>query len=430
MITNKMREIITNKIENLDKTTLKQLIMSVVAILTMTGRVTMLSISRWSDMSYKTVGRFLDKKIDWLNLNYSIIKDDIEEDFIIGADECTVSKSGHLTHNIGYFYSGLQKRAIKGIQFLVFSIINSKEKRSYPLFVKQLKQQESKDKTKPKKKRNSKAGRPKGSKNKIRENIELTGVYKIINSCLNKITKTVKLPKNRYLVYDGMMGCNSGVVSAKRAKFELISKLKSNSRLYFKYEGKQNKIGNKRKYGEKVDFNNMDEKYLKESIKKDNIDTKIYQFEALSKTIYCPLNIVLIVSKNLKTDKISITVLFSTDLNLEYKKIIDYYSSRFQIEFNFRDSKQFFGLEDFMNVTKRRVNNFANLSLFMNNATYLLSKVMGFKEYSINDLKTLAIAEKYAIETLKLYGENADAILIDEAINQISEFAMIHKEVA
>ena len=45
----------TKKIENLDKTTLKQLIMSIVAILTMTGRATMLSISRWSSMSYKTV---------------------------------------------------------------------------------------------------------------------------------------------------------------------------------------------------------------------------------------------------------------------------------------------------------------------------------------------------------------------------------------
>jgi len=183
-------------------------------------------------------------------------------------------------------------------------------------------------------------------------------------------------------------------------------------------------------YGDRVDFYNMDEKYLKESTKEGDIETKIYQFKALSKAIYCPLNVVLILSKNLKTNKISITLLFSTDLNLEYKKIIDYYSSRFQIEFNFRDSKQFFGLEDFMNVTKRRVHNFANLSLFMNNATYLLSKAMDFKEYSINDLKTLAIAEKYAIETLKLYGKNADAILIDEAINQISESMLIHKEIA
>jgi putative transposase len=174
----------------------------------------------------------------------------------------------------------------------------------------------------------------------------------------------------------------------------------------------------------------MEDRYLKETIQEGDIETKIYQFEALSKSIYCAINVVLIVSKNLKTDKTSVTPLFCTDLNLEYKKIMDYYSLRFQIEFNFRDSKQFFGLEDFMNVTKRRVHNFANLSLFMNNVTYLLSKTMKFKEYSINDLKTLFIAEKYAIETLKLYGKNADAILIDEAINQISEFAMIHKRVA
>jgi putative transposase len=35
------------------------------------------------------------------------------------------------------------------------------------------------------------------------------------------------------------------------------------------------------------------------------------------------------------------------DLEENYEKIIEYYSLRFQIEFNFRDSKQFFGLECF-----------------------------------------------------------------------------------
>jgi putative transposase len=29
---------------------------------------------------------------------------------------------------------------------------------------------------------------------------------------------------------------------------------------------------------------------------------------------------------------------------------VDYYSLRFQIEFNFRDAKQYWGLEDFMNM--------------------------------------------------------------------------------
>jgi len=42
MINNKMKGMITKKIENLDKTTLRQLTLSVIAILTMTGKATML----------------------------------------------------------------------------------------------------------------------------------------------------------------------------------------------------------------------------------------------------------------------------------------------------------------------------------------------------------------------------------------------------
>ncbi len=76
-----------------------------------------------------------------------------------------------------------------------------------------------------------------------------------------------------------------------------------------------------------------------------DMEPKIYQFEALHKKIYGSLNIVLIFSTNLKTQKVAHTILFSTDLKQNYEKIIDYYSLRFQIEFNFRDVKQFFGLK-------------------------------------------------------------------------------------
>ncbi len=42
------------------------------------------------------------------------------------------------------------------------------------------------------------------------------------------------------------------------------------------------------------------------------------------------------------------------------------------IEFSFRDAKQYWGLEDFMNVTPTGVTNAANLSLFMVNVAYRL----------------------------------------------------------
>ncbi len=47
--------------------------------------------------------------------------------------------------------------------------------------------------------------------------------------------------------------------------------------------------------------------------------------------------------------------------------MIDYFSLRFQIEFNFRDAKQYRGLQGFMNVNKIPVNNAVNLSMFMVN---------------------------------------------------------------
>ena len=56
----------------------------------------------------------------------------------------------------------------------------------------------------------------------------------------------------------------------------------------------------------------------------------------------------------------------SESLNAE-KMIV--YALRFQIEFNFRDAKQFWGLEDFMNVNKTPVNNAANLSMFRVNVS-------------------------------------------------------------
>ncbi|BDI20509.1 hypothetical protein ANSO36C_63110 (plasmid) [Nostoc cf. commune SO-36] len=57
---------------------------------------------------------------------------------------------------------------------------------------------------------------------------------------------------------------------------------------------------------------------------------------------------------------------------MSYEKIIDYYKLRFQIEFNFRDAKQFWGLEDFMNLSQAAVTNTANLAFFMVNLSHHL----------------------------------------------------------
>ncbi|MDQ7084110.1 MAG: hypothetical protein Q9M36_03905 [Sulfurovum sp.] len=53
-----------------------------------------------------------------------------------------------------------------------------------------------------------------------------------------------------------------------------------------------------------------------------------------------------------------------TDVTLDYEKVIDYYSLRFQIEFVFRDAKQYWGMEDSMNIKKIPIHNWANLYFY------------------------------------------------------------------
>src|SRR3970282_2020048 len=116
------------------------------------------------------------------------------------------------------------------------------------------------------------------------------------------------------------------------------------------------------------------------------------------------LNVVIITKTNLKTGAFANVNLFSSDLDLPYDKIIDFYSLRFQIEFNFRDAKQFWGLEDFMNVKAVPLTNALNLSLFMVNLSQVLLRDLRqtLPERSTLDLKPSFRAEKSFEKTIKI----------------------------
>lgn len=116
-------------------------------------------------------------------------------------------------------------------------------------------------------------------------------------------------------------------------------------------------------YGERFNPQQITPKWRVSVETTDNIRTEVYQVHLRHKQFADPLNVVCILKTHLLTQQKSHVLLFSSDLQLSALKMIDFYALRFQIEFNFRDAKQYWGLEDFMNVKKTLVNNAANLSL-------------------------------------------------------------------
>ena len=168
--------------------------------------------------------------------------------------------------------------------------------------------------------------------------------------------------------------------------------------------------------------------YLQSTVLKDGCQTCTYQAQLLHKDFPVPLNVVILVKTNLTTLSWGHVILFSSDLELSCENLVDYYSLRFQIEFNFRDAKQFWGLEDFMNVNPTAVTNAANLSLFMVNLSLML--MCDFRQtdpdFGVLDLKSYYRGCRYATELLKILPKKPDDILVAQLFRNVATLGSIH----
>jgi hypothetical protein len=413
------------------------------ALLCMTGRVTMLGLSRWAGPggSYRTVQRFFATVIPWATLFWVFFRHHIyrsEDVYLLVGDEVIVTKAGKSTHGLDRFFASLYGKPVPGLAFFTFSLVSTQQRRSFPLRVEQVVRSDA-EKAASKAKAASKQakalgtprrpGRPKGSKNKTKADgtstPELVRITGWLAALLHLIAGVVSLT---YVVLDGHFGNHNALQMARQHHLHLISKLRCDAALYFPYTGPYAGRGPHRKYGDKVDYDDIPLPYLKATTVEGQVKTCIYQMQLLHKEFPQPLNVVIIVKTNLRTQARAHVVLFSSDLTLAYAPLIDYYGLRFQIEFNFRDAKQYWGMEDFMNITPTGVTNAANLSLFMVNVAYHLRSDSHPRDpaYSVLDLKADCRGSKYVEETIKMLPEKPEPILLAKIRNQVAGLGRIH----
>ena len=102
------------------------------------------------------------------------------------------------------------------------------------------------------------------------------------------------------------------------------------------------------------------------------MQTGLSQMHLLQKECPPPLHVVSIAKTNRRPPARAPVVLGSSDLGLAYTPRVDYAGLRCPIECNWRDAHQYWGLEDFMNVTPPGGPNAAHLALFMVHVAYRL----------------------------------------------------------
>ncbi len=431
----------------IEKTTFGQMSQVLLGILAINGRITMLGLSRWTEKggSYRTIQRFYQSEIPWKAIQWLFFWKCLlqpADEYIIAGDEVVVSKAGKKTYGLDRFFSGLQQQVIPGLSFFGLSLVNVREEKSYPLQASQIvksaeekaaSQAKAAAKAAAKKVKKTtaakKPGRPKGSKNKkpadLVLNPELLRIQKALQELLATVGNTMRL---KYVALDGHFGNYPSAFMVRQTNLQLISKLRHDAVLYPALAGEQRDPEAKPKYGAKIDVHQMDAQYLKATSTQDNLRTDIFQGQFYNKSFAFALNVVIIRKTNLATHAQAHVILFSTDLELADDKLIKFYSLRYQIEFNFRDAKQHWGLEDFMNVSETAVTNAANLSFFMVNFSYAL--LLPFRrqtpDFSLLDLKSHYRGYRYASETIKMLPEKPDAILLADIFRRIAQLGAIH----
>lgn len=244
----------------LGATTLRQLSRIAHSMLVMTGRMTMLGISRWAGKggSYRTVQRFFYTAIPWALLFWQFFRQHLHrpaDTYLLAGDEVVVTKSGKRTFGLDRFFSSLHGRPVPGLSFFTLSLVSVRERRSFPVQVGQIVRSEAE-----KAARKTKSpgimrlrGRPKGSKTKNRVALTLTPellhIKGMIMTLLNMIDGLVPLV---YMVLDGHFGNHYALHMLRQCNLHMISKLRSDSALCLPYEGPYASRGPHRKYGSRL----------------------------------------------------------------------------------------------------------------------------------------------------------------------------------
>jgi len=392
----------------LSNTTLRQMKHIVSAALCIPDRVTMLSMARWTERggSYRTIQRWYHTPLDWATILWTIVQVYLlkaDGEYLLAGDEVVISKAGKTTHGRGRFYSSLAQRPINSVSFMAVSLIDVQARQSYPLQVEQREPPVPVEKPvepPPKGKR----GRPKGSKNHVKPVPQLTPDLTVLQGMLRGITARIAPLTVKHIVLDGHFGNYPATYAVRETGLHIISKMRHDAALYLPYSGPKPRRGPTPRYGEKLNYAHLPANTLCHSVIDDDYRIDTYQMQVFHKSFSAALNVVVVVKTHLETAKRGHVVLFSTDLALTADQVVDYYSLRFQIEFNFRDGKQYWGLDDFMNVKSVAVTNAVNLAFLMVNlsAVMLNPYRVAQPDFSVLDLKAQFRARRYLDETIKM----------------------------
>ena len=324
------------------------------------GRYTFENLCRQGKFSAFTYRKWFSADFDFTAFNQLLISSYTGKERLLIFDPSFIAKSGKHTYGIGYFWSGCAQAMKKGLEIAGLAAVDVL---------------------------NHTAFHYQATQTVLATGESLLAYYaKLISTQASQL-----LALSRYLVVDAYFSKYSFIEKVTNSGLQVITRLRDDACLFYPYLGPRREgRGRPTKYAGKVKVTQLEQQYFKVCLKEENFTC----FQALlySKALKPLLNIVIV--HHYKTDGIikSCKIFASTDTALAGSDLWLYYHLRFQIEFLYRDAKQWLGLTHCQSRCKDRLHFGFNFSLTLISLVKIVHWLSQSAEqrgaFSVQDIKT------------------------------------------
>jgi hypothetical protein len=381
---------LTTKLHKSFKTFLME---TLILYMVIPGRINFLQLRRYGKSCEQRFRQNFSKDFDWCGFNLSLSDRILTGNRkAVAVDPSFISKSGKHTPWIGYFWSGAAGQSKRGLEILGIGLVDIDNNDCISLQGVQT---------------------PDSQTLERRDSNLIDWYLRVLGSMKEKLQRA-----SHYVVADAYFSRSTFVEGLHGMGFALVSRFRNDAVLFYPTLQKPTgKRGRPKLYDGRIDMANLD----KSRVEKINIDNgELYTLIAWSKSLKMKVRLVIWYDREAKSPKL----FFSTNTAMSGKDVIEYYRTRFQIEFCFRDAKGFTGLmqSQARDVAKLGFN--FNASLTSVNLAKVLARERGIP-FSMASCKTM-IHNAYMLDRfIRVSGIRPNRRLNDKLVKELIEFAAI-----
>ena len=357
------REALQDCASKLSKSFEKVIIEVLLLYMVIPGKINFTQMGRYGrhgEQCYRqNFGRLRSKGMNWLRFNAALALRYFGSGGrkAIAIDPSYISKAGRKTPHIGRFWSGCAGAVKHGLEIMGLGLIDIDAHNCMMLRAHQT---------------------PSNFELKKRNMTLVDHYIAVIKRYRKELLKLTDL-----IVADAFFSNRTFYEGIRKQGFHLISRFRDNAHLCYIYQGERTgKPGRPKTKDGKIDFRKLDMSRMTPVVV-DGLPGKAYTLLAYSKALKCKVRLVIWIMPNKKHK-----LFFSTNTPLTGEEVLDYYRTRFQIEFCYRDAKQYCGLTHSQARDANKLDCAFNASFASLNVAKVMMKENGM-DYSMSNFKLL-----------------------------------------